>query len=271
LEGNEITKDRLVELITGAAPVSRAPEIRPAAPEVGIGGGIELRDVSGKRLRGVSLSAPIGQVTGITGLLGSGVTELVECLVGAARPELGAVFLDDSRLSLSSPADALDNHIAYLAGDRTRAAFKSMSIQANVSVAALRNWFGRIGLLNARVERDRSAEALAELSVQGDQERPIAALSGGNQQRALVARLIAADARVLVLDEPTVGVDIAARAELWDAVRRLAPDRAIVVASSEPDELAALCDHVVCIRDGQVAAVLAGETINEHAITAAIA
>jgi ABC-type sugar transport system ATPase subunit len=272
LEDSEVTKDRLVELIIGTpAEVASVPEQRETAVETEDRGGIELRDISGKRLRGVSLSAPVGQVTGVTGLLGSGVTELVECLVGAARPELGGVFLDGRLVSMSSPADALDHRIAYLAGDRTRAAFKSMSIRANVSVAALRDWFGRIGLLRAGVERDRAGVALAQLSVKGDDERPIAALSGGNQQRALVARLIAADARVLVLDEPTVGVDVGARAELWDAVRRLAPDRAIVVASSDPDELCALCDQVVCIRNGRIATVLERDMITDQEITAAIA
>jgi ABC-type sugar transport system ATPase subunit len=107
--------------------------------------------------------------------------------------------------------------------------------------------------------------------VAGDAERPIGALSGGNQQRALVSRLIAADARVLVLDEPTVGVDVRARSELWDAVRQLAHDRIVVICSSEPEELVALCDRVFCIRHGSVASVLAGAVLTETEIARAVA
>ena len=107
--------------------------------------------------------------------------------------------------------------------------------------------------------------------MQGDHERNISALSGGNQQRALVSRLLAADAPVLILDEPTVGVDIRARGELWSALRGLADDRVVIVASGDPEELAALADRVVCIRHGEVAAVLTGDEISERSITAAIA
>jgi ABC-type sugar transport system ATPase subunit len=273
LAREELSKDRLVGLLTGLPRSTyTAPAVAEYTAAEGTGAsGLELRAVTGSRVQDVSLHASRGQVTGLTGLLGSGVTELVSFLVGAAVPAEGGVWLDDRPLTLRSPAAALDHGIGYLAGDRTRAAFPAMSIRANVSIGALHRWFGRLGLLRGPREQSGVAEALAALSVTGDAERPIGALSGGNQQRALVARLIAADARILVLDEPTVGVDVRARAELWDAVRKLAHERIVVVCSSEPDELIALCDRVVCLRHGQVATVLEGPAVTETGIAAAIA
>jgi ABC-type sugar transport system ATPase subunit len=275
LERDELSKDRLVELLTGVpqgVAIPAAAEAIEASPAAVVAGArLELRGVGGARTRGGDLRAPRGQVTGITGLLGSGVTELVGFLVGAQAPTQGEVVLDGEPLTLRSPADALRQSIGYLPGDRTKAAFATMSIRSNVSIGALDSWFGRLGLLRGAKEESGVAAALAVLSVKGDAQRPISVLSGGNQQRALVARLIAADARILVLDEPTVGVDVRARAELWGAVRELAHDRVVVVASSEPDELVALCDRVVCIHDGRVAAVLEGDRVTEAAIAGAIA
>ncbi|UTI62345.1 sugar ABC transporter ATP-binding protein [Paraconexibacter antarcticus] len=276
LERDELSKDRLVELLTGVprgVAIPAAAETAEAVPAAAAaaGGGLELRGAGGARTRGVDLHAPRGQVTGITGLLGSGVTELVGFLVGAQAPADGEVVLGGEPLALRSPADALRRSIGYLPGDRTKAAFATMSIRSNVSIGALDSWFGRFGLLRNAKEESGVAAALSVLSVEGDAQRPISVLSGGNQQRALVARLLAADARILVLDEPTVGVDVRARAELWGAVRELAHDRVVVVASSEPDELVALCDRVVCIRDGRVAAVLEGDRVTEAAIAGAIA
>ena len=273
LSGEGIAKDRLVSALLGSTG-----EQRPAgSPSVTVGRsngaapGVELCGVSGARLNQVSMAAGPGGVLGVTGLLGSGVTELVRILVGAERPRSGTVRIGGTDRTLASPADALDHGVGYLAGDRTLAALPGMSIRENVSLAALARWFGRLGLLRRREERARVDSHLGALSVTAHAERPLGSLSGGTQQRALVARLLAADAGVLVLDEPTVGVDVGARGELWDALRAIASERTVIVASSEPEELVALCDRVVCIRDGRVVAVLEGAAIDEDEITHAVA
>jgi ABC-type sugar transport system ATPase subunit len=139
-----------------------------------------------------------------------------------------------------------------------------------VSLSALGRWSGRLGLIRGRTERARVRDHLNRFAVRANPEHVFSTLSGGNQQRALTARLVAADLRVLVLDEPTVGVDIASRAQLWDQVRELREGRVVLVASSEPEELIALCDRVVCLHDGRVSAVLVGSEITEHAILRAV-
>ncbi|MDQ1750981.1 MAG: ribose transport system ATP-binding protein [Pseudonocardiales bacterium] len=264
LEERQLTKDALVNAVLGerdARAVARVPKARRTTASK-----IELRGVSGRRLRAVSMSAARGEVTGLAGLLGSGVSELIDILTGNVRPIHGEIVVDGTSASIRSPADALTYGIGSLAGDRSRTAFRSLSVRENVSITALGAWCGRSGLLRRGVERRGAAEALAMVSVKTDASLPLGALSGGNQQRALVARLLAADVSVLVFDEPTVGVDIEARAELWASIRRIAERRAVVVASSYPEELAALCDRVICLRNGAVVAELTGEHCTEAEI-----
>ena len=206
----------------------------------------------------------------MTGLLGSGVTELISIVAGSISPTSGTLAIDSHTVSLRSPAVALRHGVGYLAGDRTTVAFADMSVRENVTISALGRWFGRLGLIGRSRERSEAKSVLDRLSVKVDAEQPISTLSGGNQQRALVGRLIASDVQCLILNEPTVGVDIHARQTLWDAVKDLATDRTVIVASGEPEELVALCDRVICLRHGAVSAVLDGDAISVEAITHAV-
>lgn len=268
---SEITKDRLVELLLDVSSGTRIAREVQAVPSSDRSTTVRVSDVRGARLGGVSLEARTGEVVGITGLLGSGVSEFVGFITGSGRTASGSYLIDDEVMTFDSPAEAVAHGVGYLPGDRTRAALATLPIRVNVSLSALRKWFGPLGLIPRRVEQSRSRAALDTLSVKASTEALISTLSGGNQQRALVARIIAADARVVVLDEPTVGVDIAARAELWAAVRRLCADRVVIVASSDPEELAAIADRVICIRHGVVSEELIGDAVTEHSITAAVA
>jgi ABC-type sugar transport system ATPase subunit len=283
LTGQEISKDALIQAIlgtrietaNGSSASSSKDEIRTSrsvvasSSDVGTGDDLTLSGITGSRLRDVNFTANNGKVTGITGLLGSGVSELVAVISGSTRPLSGQIRLGGADIVLRSPADALSHGIGTVTGDRSRSAMLSRTIRENVSVTALRKWFGRAGMIRRPVERRRVADALASLSVFGDPERPLTALSGGNQQRVLVSRLLAADLSVMVFDDPTVGVDIASRAELWRELQSLAAGRVILVASGEAEELIGVCDRVVCIHNGEVSEVLEGDAITEHALARA--
>ncbi|MFM0757352.1 sugar ABC transporter ATP-binding protein [Paraburkholderia strydomiana] len=252
-------------------PADEAGNVRQnLAASVSDGCVIEGKDLRGARLEGVSFRAYKHEVTGITGLLGSGVTELIGMVAGSLRPDSGQILIDGSPVSLLSPADALKHGVGYLAGDRTTAAFPAMSVRENVTISALQRWFGVLGLVSRDREARETEAVLKALSVTVDPEQRISNLSGGNQQRALVGRLLASASQCLILDDPTVGVDIAARATLWAAVRELSRGRTIVVASSEAEELVALCDRVVCLRHGGVSQVLEGDGVTVEAITHAV-
>lgn len=268
ISGTDITKDALIEAIVGAdTPLSAAGPAKTIERHAeSYAAELKLDEVTGARLRQVTLAARSGEVTGVTGLLGSGVAELVAIIAGNVRPLSGEIRLNGDVIRLRSPADALACGIGTVTGDRSRSALLSRSVRDNVSVTALRRWFGPFGLIRRAVERRNVAGALASLSVAGDPERPLGALSGGNQQRVLVSRLLAAELDVMVFDEPTVGVDVASRAQLWHELRTLAASRVVIVASGEPEEIVGVCDRVVCIRDGHVSGILEGEQITEHAL-----
>lgn len=272
LEGADVTKDALVSLILGSGTreVERDRPVGDLASPLDATGGLGLRRVTTERLRDVTFTAPSRSVTGLIGLLGSGVADVVRVLSGAAAPAAGAVVLDGRDLSLRTPADALRAGIAYLAGDRTQAAFPDFTVRSNVTISALDRLGGPLGWLSPARERVVGDDVLATLEVTADPRQQIAQLSGGNQQRALVGRLLAAEVGCLILDEPTVGVDIAAREALWSGVRALAHEHAVIVASSEPEELVALCDRVVCIKDGEVTRVLTGDDVSAVEITRAM-
>lgn len=273
VEGDDVRRDGLIRLVLGAAGAGGAPTHGQRPEPVNASStdwSLELRDVVGKQLAGASLVARRGEVLGLTGLMGSGVAELVDMIVGVTWPTKGTITIDGAEVGYRSPAGALAHGIGYLAADRSEAAFRGMSIRENVTISALGRWFGRLGIIRPTRERKQARAHLLSVSVHGDSERPLALLSGGNQQRALLARLIAADTRILVFNEPSVGVDVAARAEVWALMRSLIADRVLVVASSEPEELVALCDRVVCIKHGVVAVVLEGAQVTEEAIAHAI-
>jgi ABC-type sugar transport system ATPase subunit len=268
LSGAEITKERLVDLIHDANAASRK-STAATSHNSGTRSSISLRHVCGQRLVDVSVDIASKSVTGVTGLLGSGAKELVHVIAGVSRPTSGEVIVDGKAVTMRNPADALGRGVTFLAGDRTQSAIHGRSIRDNVSVSALRQ-LTRWGLVSAKAERRVTSERLGELNVTADPARLIGELSGGNQQRALVARCLAARSEVIVLDEPTIGVDVGAREDLWNAVRAMAATRAVVIASSEPEELVALCSRVICVVHGRVVAVIEGNELTEHAITHAI-
>jgi ABC-type sugar transport system ATPase subunit len=271
--GDEVTRSALMSAVLGNAKLDGHPTGRSlvtahpgviakdAARPV-----VRLEKITTDRLHEVSLSAHRGQVLGLAGILGSGVADAVGTITGRQRPAAGVVEVDGRPVVLRSPASALSHGIGYLAETRSQTAFHNMTVRENVSITALTRWLGRSGIMRRRLERRRVDSALATLSVVGDPGRRLSMLSGGNQQRALVARLLAADVDVLVIDEPTVGVDIQARAELWASLREIAQSRAVIVVSSYPEELVAICDRVLCLRKGHISAELTGDSVTEKEI-----
>ncbi|SNT12447.1 sugar ABC transporter ATP-binding protein [Rhodococcoides kyotonense] len=273
LVGSDVAKAELVRLVLGVSKANTDGSVEsmhaPTAYRSGDRESIHLDDVCGTRLRNVTVTARSGSVTGITGLLGSGVVELVSVLAGSTAPRSGVVRIDGRQVRLKTPADALALGVGYLAGDRTAAAMTEMTVRENVALAATAR-LSRWGIISKRREKAECDSVTDRLKVEAGSEAVMSSLSGGNQQRALVGRLIAADVDVLVLDEPTVGVDIHAREALWKAITDVAVDKCVIVASTDPDELVALCDRVVCLLHGEVAAILEKNEISVSAITAAV-
>jgi rhamnose transport system ATP-binding protein len=223
----------------------------------------EARDVTMlPRVKRLRLSIRRGEIVGLAGLAGAGRTAAALGIVGALRPldeVAGELTLEGTRIAFRSPVDALEHGVAYVTEDRkNRGIFPSLSAQANITIARLRQ-LARYGWLSASDERSAAEQMARECRVRAASlAQPIATLSGGNQQKALLARYLLSPPRLLILDEPTRGVDVGARAEIYALIDRLSRDGlAILLISSDLTEILGMADRVVVMREGRTTGELA--------------
>jgi monosaccharide-transporting ATPase len=224
-------------------------------------------------LRNASFGVRAGETVGLAGLLGAGRTETARAVFGADRLEAGEVRIDGKVVSFASPADAIRAGIGFCSEDRmTEGIVPDMSVRENLTLALLPA-LARHGVVDA-VKQDelvnRFIERLGIKATGPDQK--IRELSGGNQQKVLLARWMCLSPRLLILDEPTRGIDVGAKAEIQALINELAGDGlGVLMISSELDELVEGSDRVVVLRDGQTVAAIPREDLSEAAIMDAMA
>lgn len=219
-------------------------------------------------LHDLSLEVRAGEILGLAGLVGAGRTELARIVFGADRCDAGVLWLGGGALRpLRSPGEALRRGIALVPEDRKQqGCFLDQSIRQNMvlpSLPALSRWkyFVNEAAEKALVDRYRQALAIRMPS----QATPIGKLSGGNQQKVLLARCMALSPRVLIVDEPTRGIDVGAKAEVHKVLAQMAASGvAVIVISSELPEIMAISDRIAVFREGRIAGIRAGETADEH-------
>jgi len=212
--------------------------------------GLELPGV----FSGVDLSVRPGEIVGLAGLVGAGRSEILETLYGARRPSAGTVRVAGRELRRGSVPAAVKAGVGLAPEERkSQGLLLDQAIFSNITVSTLGR-FSRFGLLDSRAERKRSTEVAESLDVRpAGVDRLVRLLSGGNQQKVVLARWLLRECRVLLLDEPTRGVDVGARAEIYTLVRSLADSGvAVVVVSSEVEEVLGLSDRVLVVREGRV-------------------
>jgi ribose transport system ATP-binding protein len=238
---------------------------------------LAVEDVAdGVRVHGCSFVLARGEVLGIAGLVGAGRTELARLVCGIDRRRGGAVRIEGRALSGRSPAEAIEAGLVYLTEDRKALGlYLDMSVRQNIAIdVAGRD--ARAGVLDLAAARRRSAAAIRRLAVRtaGDAIN-VGALSGGNQQKVLLARLLETGPRVLVLDEPTRGVDVGAKSEIYRLIDELAQSGiGVVVISSEMAEIIGVCDRTLVMREGRMVGEIAnrgGRRITQEAIMALVA
>lgn len=264
-----LSEQQIVELIVGGQLDREFPAKREArAPGVDA---LRLEGLSGPGFSGVDLRVASGEIVGLAGIDGNGQRELLRALAGMA-PSRGRVCVGAKEVALRNPGRAADAGIRLLPGDRHREGiFGELSVRENFSLRSLSRDL-RAGLLARGSELRRTEEAVRQFAVKTpDTETPIASLSGGNQQKLVLASVLASRPAVLLVDEPTQGVDIGARMEIYRSLRATAASGVgLLVVSSDAHEVAGLCDRVLIFSRGQVAAELAADAVTEHGITAAV-
>jgi len=254
--------DELVELMVGRKVDQLYPE-RPVGTDRVL---LEVRDA--RRLpavRGVSLQVHAGEIVGLGGLVGSGRTELLRLVYGLDQPETGEFLVEGKPLRPNRPGYAISRGLGLAPEDRkSQALVLDWSQTKNVTIADLSR-FSRV-LLDVRKERASAHKQLRSLNtVPDDPDRVVRLLSGGNQQKVVLARWLLHECRVLLLDEPTRGVDIATKAEIYRIISDLATSGlGVLVVSSELEELVGICTRILVMRDGEIVAEVAGNKATEH-------
>jgi ABC-type sugar transport system ATPase subunit len=263
----QVTQEGIVTAMLGRPGDTAFPEKRP--PPAGSPVVLRVRDLIGPPIvKAVDLEVHAGEIVGLAGLVGSGRTEIARLVFGAERPTAGSVSLDGREVSFRSPREAIAEGVVLLPESRkTEGLLLSRSVKENVSLPHL-GWFSRLGVLRRRLERAKAVEATERLDVRTSTvDAPVTELSGGNQQKVLFARWLLRPPRLLIVDEPTRGIDVGAKRSIYELIARLAESgMAVLLISSELDEVVGLSHRVVVIREGRVAAEFQQETMSEAVV-----
>lgn len=267
-----LTRKALVEAIVGAA-VEAPPKRATAIPSQAAA--LSVRSLAcTPRVRNVTFELRKGEVLGIGGLVGAGRTELARLIFGADRREHGSMTLAGKPYAPRSPADAVKAGVGFVPEERrVEGLILSKSVAFNLGLANLDSIvFNRLMPFISGERRKTLAErAIRELTIKtASIETPVGRLSGGNQQKVVIGRWLALKPKVLILDEPTRGVDVGARAEIHQLIRNLASHgTAVLVISSDPEELPDLCDRALIMTEGRIVSELVGEALTRQRIIAA--
>jgi ribose transport system ATP-binding protein len=264
---SEVDTRQLVRMMLGrpadslaasfAQEVADAPEHHAARTEV-----LRVEGLSrGKVLRNIGLTLHRGEILGVAGLAGAGRTELARAIVGADRIDAGEIHLDGQRVRIRSPQEAMRRGIALVPEERkVQAIFGDLSVARNISIGSLRRVL-KGGLVVDQAKESRVGEQyVKEMGIRTPNVRQkIGLLSGGNQQKTVVARCLFAQPKVLIFDEPTQGVDVGAKAEIHRLIHEyVAQGGSAIVISSETPELITLCDRIAVMRQGELTGEVAG-------------
>jgi ribose transport system ATP-binding protein len=263
-------EEKIVELMLGARIVKTHVAARTASQNAATSSSrprLGVRNLRvGTKLNDVSFDLANGEVAGVVSLEGQGQDELFAALAGSIRPSGGAIEVDGQPVKFAHPIDAIRAGIAYVPGDRAEALAMQRSVRENIALpfsAALRNW----GPINMRQERSKVVSAIERLQIDTRAQREAQRLSGGNQQKVTIARWIAADARTILCFDPTRGIDVGTKQEIYKLLRELADlGKSVLFYTSELEEVQRVCDRVIVIFGGRVVDIFPVEQADEPAL-----
>jgi len=231
---------------------------------------LEVRGLSrGRMVRDVSFVLHRGEILGVAGLVGAGRTELVRAIFGADRPESGEILVHGKLAAIASPADAVQLGIAYLSEDRKRYGLAlGLDVETNVVLASLQTFLSSLGRVDTRRTRAVAEQRVQDLGIKTPSVRQHARnLSGGTQQKVVIAKWLTADTDILIFDEPTRGIDVGAKSEIYHLLNALARDgKAIIMISSELPEILRMSHRVIVMCEGRLTGELIGPAATQEAI-----
>lgn len=264
---SEINEDALIEMMVGRKLEEQYPRVDVTPGPISL----EIRDVVAPGVKGVSLNLHEGEILGVCGLMGSGRTELMKAIFGAAPMESGEVFLGGASQRIRTPKDALQAGIAYISEDRKADGLVlGMSVKMNMTLSALSMFCTATGHVRGGQEKEAADEYVDAFNIRTpslDQE--VGNLSGGNQQKVAIAKGLMDRPRVLILDEPTRGVDVGAKKEIYQLVNRFKSEgMSIILVSSEMPEVLGMSDRIVVMHEGRLCGEYSAEEADQETLMA---
>lgn len=256
-----LDKNKLIAMMVGRTLEEQYPYLNIPKGETML----EIKNVTmGDKVRNVSFSVHKGEILGVAGLMGSGRTEVAKIIFGEYKKDAGDIFIEGQKVSMHCPKQAFKNGIAYLSEDRKgEGLILSMSVQHNMTLSNLEQYENKVKRLNKTDEKrdyDHFAKKLSVKTPSGEQL--IKNLSGGNQQKVILAKLIMLSPKVLIIDEPTRGIDVGAKKEIYDILNELKKaGKAIIMISSDMEEVLGISDRIIVMHEGR----LTGEVSREEA------
>ena len=225
---------------------------------------LEVKDVSSDYVKPVSFTLHKGEVLGFSGLVGAGRTELMRAIIGADKMKTGEIYLEGKKIVNRSPKDAVENGIVLVPEDRKlQGILSNLSVSGNINISLLDKNSNGLGVIDPKKEAQAADKGIADFKIKTPSpDKKIVELSGGNQQKCIVARWLATNPKVLILDEPTKGIDVGAKSEFYNMICEFAKQGlGVILVSSELPEVIGLSDRIIVMRSLRVS----GEVLREDA------
>ncbi len=242
------------------------PEAKIASDQVLL----EVRNLNrGRAIKNVSFQVRKGEILGFAGLMGAGRTEVARAVFGADPFETGEIFVAGQKVTIQQPQDAVKHGIGYLSEDRKRFGLAiGMDVETNVVLATLSRFCGFFGIVKTKGTRETADDFVTRLSIKTPSiSQQVKFLSGGNQQKVIIAKWLCRNSEILIFDEPTRGIDVGAKFEIYKLLTRLAEEgKTVVMISSELPEVVRLCHRVLVMCEGRITGELAGNDITQENI-----
>lgn len=252
---DSIDKHEMIEYMVGRKLENQFPKILSEQGSVLL----KVRNLKNKYVKDVSFELKQGEILGVAGLMGAGRTELVRSIYGAVDNTFGEIYLDGALVEIHSTADAIAHKIAYVSEDRKLdGLILGLSVEENMHISAYDQLVGFLGKINFDKSKKLAQEYVENMSIKTPSLRQkVKNLSGGNQQKVAIAKSLMTHPKVLILDEPTRGVDVGAKREIYDLIKTCKEEgMGIIMVSSEIPELLGMCDRILVMHEGEISGTL---------------
>lgn len=261
---SQIDEDGLIEMMVGRKLEEQYPYLNSKNGEAVF----KVEKLENKYVHNVSFELKKGEILGVAGLMGAGRTELAKSLFGRYKIDSGTVHLDGKSIVLKSEKHAIESGIAYVSEDRKKDGLVlGMTVKENMSMSALK-WLANYGVIDKKLENKMADDFVDQLSIKTPStNQKVKFLSGGNQQKVSISKSLMTEPKVLILDEPTRGVDVGAKKEIYDLMNEFKEKgMAILMISSEIPELLGMCDRIMVMHEGTVSGVIHRGTADQESI-----